>query len=261
MIAVLAFGLVGAALAVTGVYFLTARWRKRAPLPYCLSAFVFHSLVFIAAFQYGVLNSDLGPGSTAGWLLTALILAQAAVTAVGVAAFTLLTFSGYLFLMGELDYPVGRVKSYAGCAFFCFLFSVFLNPIGAAREDRGPDGQSLYQAALDNASPEVVEAARREAERTLAALREIGALTSIDDTGNSVVHHVKGQFIDLPNAVVEEYMRAALVHHVLVEGRSAKPVILREIGSNRQIAQREPNGTFRRPTTAATAAGEAPLAP
>jgi hypothetical protein len=257
MIAVLAFGLVGAALAVTGVHILTARWRKRRPLPYCLSAFVFYCLVFIATFQNGMLNSDLGPGATAGWLLTSMILGQAAVTAVGVAAFTLLAFAGYLFLMGELDYPVSRLKSYAGCAFFCFVFSMFVNPIEAARNNAGLSG-SIYQAALDNASPEAVEAARREAERTISALREIGVLTGIDDTEAAVIHHVKGQFIDLPSAVVEEYMRAALVHHVLVEGRSAKRIVLRETGSNRQIAQREPNGGFRRPV-AAVAGPEAPL--
>lgn len=250
MIAVVLLGLAGAAAAVAGTYFLAARWRKRAPLPYCLSVFVFHSLVFIATFEHGVMNSDLGPGAAAGWMVTVLVLGQAAVTAIGVAIFALLVFGGYLFLMGERDYPVSRLRSYAGCTFFCFLFSMCLNPIDAVRESDSLSGGSLYQAALDNASPEVVEAARREAERTLAALREIGALTAIDDTEAAVVHHVKGQFIDLPNAVVEEYMRAALVHHVLVQGGRAKPVILREVGSNRQIAQRAPNGAFRRPTAA-----------
>ena len=258
MIAVLAFGLAGAASAVTGVYFLAVRWRKRAPAPYCLSAFVFHILVFIATFRHGVLNSDLGPGAAEAWMLTTMIVGQAAVTAIGVALFTLVVFGAYLLLLGELDYPVGRTKSYAGCAFFCFLFSMFLNPIGAARDNGGPYGRSLYQAALDNASPETVEAARREAERTLAALREIGALTGIDDTETALVHHVKGQFIDLPNAVVEEYMRAALVHYVLIEGGHAKRVVLREAGSNRQIAQRDPNGAFKRPTVAVPGP-EAPL--
>ncbi len=258
MFAVLGLGLLGAALAVVGAYVLAWRWRKRSPGPYCLSAFVFHGLTFIATFQYGVLNSDPDATAAGGWVLTLLILGQAAVTAIGVAAFTLLVFGAYLVLMGELDYPVRRTKSYAGCAVFCLAFSMYLNPIQAAREGGSAADRSLYQAALENASPEVVEAARREAERTIAALREIGALAAIDDTEAAVVHHVKGQFIDLPKAVVEEYMRAALVHHMLVLGRPAKPVILREIGSNRQIAQREPDGRFRRPLAPAAPAQRAP---
>lgn len=241
-----AFGLVGAALSVAGVYLLALRWRKRRPLPYCLSAFVLFGFVYIATFQHGVLNSELGPGATADWLLTTLIAGQAAVTSVGVAAFTLLTFGAYLFVMGELDYPVSRIKSYAGCAVFCFFFSMFFNPIGAARDDGSRASASLYQTALTSGSPEIRESARREAERTLSALREIGALAGVDATDAAVIHHVKGQFIDLPNAIVEEYMRAALVHHVLVEGGVPKRVILREAGSDRQIALREPNGTFRR---------------
>lgn len=246
MIAVLAFGLLGAILAVGGAYFLAARWRKRPAVPYCLSAFVFYALVSIATFQYGVLNSELGPEVASGWLLTVLILGQAAVTSVGVAIFAMLVFGGYLFLMGEPDYPVSRVKAYAGCAIFCLFFSLFLNPIEAARENGSATEKSLYQAALTNGSPEIADAARRESERTLAALRAIGALTRIEVTDTALIHHVKGQFIDLPKAEVEEYMRAALVHYILVEGGNPKRVVLQEIGSGRQIALREPNGVFRR---------------
>lgn len=258
MIAVLAFGVLGAMLTAGGTYFLAARWRKRSAFPYCLSAFVFYALVSIATFQYGVLNSELGPEVASGWLLTVLILGQAAVTSIGVAIFATLVFGGYLFLMGELDYPVSRVKAYAGCAFFCLFFSMFLNPIEAARKDSSAARESLYQAALTNGSPEIVDAARRESERTLAALRAIGALARIDVTDTALIHHVKGQFIDLPKAEVEEYMRAALVHYILVEGGNPKRVVLREIGSDRQIALREPNGVFSRRVAAPAAAGDIP---
>jgi signal transduction histidine kinase len=257
LIAVLLFGVLGAGAAAAGVFYLAASWKKRAGFAYGLSAFVFYVLVFIATFQHGLLNSEIGPDA-ATWMLTVLILGQALVTSVGVAVFTLLVFAAWLMLLGELDFPVNRIKSYAGCAVFCFAFSSFLNPIGAVRQTDDPSARSIYEEALSSRAPEAVEAARREAARTLQALREIGALLRIDATEAALVHHVKGQFIDLSNAEVEEYMRAALVHHIYAEGGKLKPVILREAGSNREIARREPNGQLRRHASAALPQGEQP---
>jgi hypothetical protein len=257
LIAVVVFGALGAGAAAAGVFYLAASWKKRAGFAYGLSAFVFYVLVYIATFQHGLLNSGIGP-EAAVWMLTVLILGQALVTSVGVAVFTLLVFGAWLVLLGELDFPISRVKSYAGCAIFCFAFSAFLNPIGAARQTVDPSARSLYEAALSGRTPEAVEAARREAARTLQALREIGALLRIDATETALVHHVKGQFIDLPNAEVEEYMRAALVHHIYAEGGKPKPVILREAGSDREIARREPNGQLRRHAAAVLPQGEQP---
>lgn len=256
LLGVLALGTVGAALSAAGAYFL-ASWKKRARAPYALSAFVFYALVFIATFTHSVVNSSIAPDA-AHWLFTVLILGQAAVTMVGVAIFTLLIFGAYLLFLGELDFPVSRVKSYLGCAFFCFTFAVFFNPSAAVRHSDRLAAPSLYQAALAGGGPEVVAAARREAARTLESLRAIGALTQIDVTATALIHHVKGQFIDLPNAVVEEYMRAALIHHIYDEGGKLKPVVLREAGSDREIARRETNGRFRRHAAVALPQGELP---
>ena len=258
VIAVIGLGLLGVTLCLAGIYLMAVRWRKRTAIPYCLSAFVFYALVYIATFQNGLMNAEISPEVAAGRLLTVLIVGQALVTAVGVAIFTLLIFGAYLTLLGELEYPIKRAKAYAGGAIFCIAFAAFLNPITAARQADSLSGRSIYQRALANGSPELVEAASQQAKRTLDALREIGVLTEIDVTKTAIIHHVKGQFIDLPSRVVADYMRAALLHYVHCEGGSPKRVILRETGSNREIAQLEPNGVFRRPATTQLAHREDP---
>jgi hypothetical protein len=258
MIAVIGLGLIGAALTVAGVYLMAVRWRKRTGFPYCLSAFVFYALVFIATFQHGLLNADISPEVAASWLLTVLIVGQALVTCVGVAIFSLLVFGAHLTFLGELEYPLRRTKAYAGCALFCFVFSLFLNPINAAREVDTFSTRSIYKRALANASPEFVEAASQEARRTLDALRQIGAVARIDATKTALVHHVKGQFIDLPRAVVEDYMQAALLYHVHFESGAIKQVVLREVGTDREIARLEPNGVFHRGAARHVPPGEEP---
>ena len=258
MIAVVGLGLLGAALCLAGIWLMAVRWRKRTAFPYCLSAFVFYALIFIATLQNSLMNSEISPEVAAGRLFTVLIVGQALVTAVGVALFTLLVFGAYLTLLGELEYPIKRTKAYAGCAVFCCAFSIFLNPIHAAHESSSLSARSLYQRALAQGSPELVETASREAERTLEALREIGVVTEIDVTKTEIIHHVKGQFIDLPSTVVADYMRAALLHYIHAEGGSPKRVVLRETGSNREIAQLDPNGVFRRAAAEALPQGEEP---
>lgn len=246
MIAVMNLGLIGAAATVAGVYLLAVRWRNRSGLPYCFSAFVFYTLVYLATFEHGLINSEIDPEIAGSLLLVLLVVGQALVTAVGIAILTLLLFGGYLALLGPLEFPVKRTKAYAGCAFFCFLFAVVLNPVTAVRKNEEAARQSVYARALQNPTPDAVAAAGTEAKRTLEALREIGALTRIDATDTVLVHHVRGQFLDLPNEVVEEYMRAALFHHVHIEGGRPKPVVLRVAGSGREIATLEPNGRFHR---------------
>ena len=258
MIAVIGLGLLGAALCIIGIYLMAVRWRKRTAVPYCLSAFVFYALVFMATFQNGLLNAEISPEVAASRLLTVLIVGQALVTSVGVALFTLLIFGSYLTLLGELEYPIKRTRAYAGCAFFCFVFSAFLNPINATRQTDSLSARSIYQRALADGSPALVETASQEAERTLDALRGIGVLTRIDVTKTAIIHHVKGQFIDLPSAVVADYMRAALLHYIHSEGGTVRRVILRETGSDREIAQLDPNGVFHRPAAEQAPHGEEP---
>jgi len=246
MIAVVTLGLIGAASTVAGVYLLAVRWRNRSGLPYCFSAFVFYCLVYLATFEHGLINAEIDPEIAGSALMVVLVVGQALVTAIGIAILTLLLFGGYLALLGPLEFPVKRTKAYAGCALFCFLFAVVLNPATAVRKNEEAARQSVYLRALQHPTPEAVADASREARRTIDALRKIGALTGIDANGTILVHHVRGQFLDLPNEVVEEYMRAALFHYVHVEGGEPKPVILRVAGSGREIATLDPNGRFHR---------------
>ena len=258
MLAVIAIGLLGAAPCLAGIYLMAVRWRKRTAVPYCLSAFVFYTLVFLAVVQNGLINADISPEVAGGPLLTVLIVGQALVTAVGVAIFTLLIFGAYLTFLGELEFPVKRAKAYAGAALFCIAFAAFLNPIYAARQVDSLSGRSIYQRALAEGSPELVETASRQAQQTLDALRKLGVLTEIDVTKTAIIHHVKGQFIDLPSKVVADYMRAALLQYIHCQGGMPKRVILRETGSDRDIAQLEPNGVFRRTAVAPLPQGEEP---
>lgn len=258
MIAVVVLGLTGAALTVAGVYLLAVRWRNRSGLPNCLSAFVFYSLVYLATFEHGLINAKIDPEIAGTALMVVLIVGQAAVTAIGVGILTLLLFGGYLALLGPLEFPVNRTKAYAGSALFCFLFAVLLNPVHAVRKTEDPADRSVYVRALAEPTPETIAEARREAKRTLDALREIGALIRIDNTDSALIHHVRGQFLDLPNEVVEEYMRAALFYHVHVDGGRPKPVVLQVTDSGREIATLEPNGRFHRSRATATQLGSLP---
>ena len=246
MIAVVTLGLFGATSTVAGVYLLAVRWRNRSGLPYCFSAFVFYSLVYLATFEHSLINAEIDPEIAGSLLMVVLVVGQALVTAIGVTILTLLLFGGYLALLGPLEFPIKRTQAYAGCAFFCFAFAVVFNPVNAVRKNEDPAQQSVYVRALTDPSPEIVADASREAKRTLDALREIGALTGIDATDTVLVHHVRGQFLDLPNEVVEEYMRAALFYHVHIDGGRPKPVVLRVTESGREIATLEPNGRFHR---------------
>lgn len=246
IIVVAVLGLLGAIVSVAGVYPLAVRWRRRSGIPYCLSALLFFSLVYLATFQHALINAEIEPDLAASWLMGVLIAGQALVTAIGVAIFTLLLFGGYLALLGPLEFPVNRRRAYGGCALFFFIFAIVLNPTAAVRKIDDAASRSIYVRALSKPSPEAIANAGREAKRTLEALREIGALTRIDATGDALIHHVRGQFLELPSAVVKEYMRAALFYHVHFDGGRVKPVILRVTESGRQIASLAPDGQFRR---------------
>lgn len=258
MLAISTLGLLGAASTVAGVYLLAVRWRNRSGLPYCLSALVFYALLYLATLRHGLINAEIDPEIAGTALLTVLVVGQALVTALGIAIVTLLLFGGYLAVLGPLEFPVKRTKAYAGCALFCFVFAIVLDPGAAVRKKEDPASRSIYAQAMVRPSPEVVSAASQEAKRTLEALREIGALTRIDATDTALIHHVRGQFLDLPNAVVEEYMRAALFHYVHVDGGRPKPVVLRVADSGREIATLQPNGRFRRSRVSAPQLGSLP---
>lgn len=245
MIGVILLGLLGVAGSIGGVYLIAYRWRGRDPIPYCISAAALFSLLYIATFEHALINAGFDTDAVSGSLLSLLLIGQALVTSIGVAIFVLSLFGAYLAMMGPLEFPAKRVNSYAGCAIFCFVVSILFNPINAVRKHE-PANPSIYMAAMDMPTPERLKAAREAAERTLNQLRAIGVLTKIEADGTKLVHHVRGQFLDLPNDVVKEYMRAALFYHVHVEGKKPKPVVLRVFDSAREIAQLDTDGRFRR---------------
>lgn len=260
MIGVILLGLLGVAACVGGVYLIACRWRGRNPVPYCLSAVALFSLLYIATFEHALINAGIDVDATPETVLSLLLIGQALVTSIGVAVCVLVVFGAYLAMMGPLEFPAKRINSYAGCAIFCFVISILINPIDAVRKNE-PANPSIYAAAMTRPTPERVRTATAEAERTLSQLRAIGALIRIEAGKTELVHHVRGQFLDLPNDVVKEYMRAALFHHIHVEGGTAKRVVLRVSDSAREIAQLDTDGRFRRNRAGAHQLGSLPLPP
>lgn len=260
MIGVILLGLLGLAGSIGGIYLIAFRWRGRNPIPYCISAAALFSLLYVATFEHALINAGFDGDAVSGSLLSLLLIGQALVTAIGVAVFVLTVFAAYLAMMGPLEFPAKRVNSYAGCAIFCFVVSILFNPINAVRKNE-PATPSIYIAAMTDPTPERIEAARAAAVQTLNKLRAIGALTKIEVDETTLTHHVRGQFLDLPNDVVKEYMRAALFHHVHVEGKKPKRVVLRVSDSAREIAQLDPDGRFRRHRATARQIGSLPVPP
>lgn len=260
MIGFITLGLLGAAGSVCGVYLIAYRWRGRNPVPYCISAAALFSLLYIATYEHALINTPFDTDVVSGSLLTLLLIGQALVTAIGVSIFVLLGFGCYLAMMGPLEFPVKRTNSYAGCAIFCFVLAIVINPTNAVRKNE-PANPSIYVAAMTMPTPERIEAAKEAAQHTLNQLRAIGALTRIEARKTELVHHVRGQFLDLPNDVVKEYMRAALFHHIHVEGGTAKRVVLRVSDSDREIAHLDTDGHFRRNRATAHQLGSLPAPP
>jgi hypothetical protein len=246
MIGMLFLGLAGITATIIGVYLIAFRWRGRRPVPYCISAGMLYALLFVATLEHALINTGVESDIAGSSLITLLLLGQALVTSVGVGVFVLLIFGVYLAMLGPLEFPTKRINSYAGAAVFIFVISILINPVDAVRITNDPASRSLYVTALATPTPAILEAAGTKADRTLSQLREIGALTRIEAGKGKLVHHVRGQFLDLPNDVVKEYMRAALFHHIHFDGGTIKPVILQVADTNREIASLLPNGRFRR---------------
>ena len=245
---ILGIGIVGAILTLSAIYVAAFRWKRRSGFAYSLSCLLFYSLLFLATFQHSVLNADPRPIDLEFGAALLLLLGQAAFSAAGVAGFSVVLFGAYLALLPRLDRPVDRVKSQAGCAVFCILAAAFFNPGAAVKKliDTDDPSASIYAAGLAAVESERAVAAIRRATETLDKLMALGVITRIEKTEQAVTHFVAASFLDLPNDVVEEYARAALVHHIHKEYGAPKPVVLRETGTGRQIAIRERDGRFRR---------------
>lgn len=241
-IAAIAIGLVGGILMTAALYVAAAHWKRRCGFAYCMPAFLIYVLLFVATYRHSVVNADTGPGGISDYAVTALLLGQAAISAFGVAIAVLAVFGTYLAMLPKLDRPVNRVRAYGSCAIMCMIIAVLFNPNGAVRKLEAPATVAIV--AADSKSTDAAMLAR--AKQTLEKLRELGVITRIEADETSITHYVSEHFIALPDDVVEEYARAAFVHHFHSDLGGAKPVVLRETTSGRRIAIRDQEGNFQR---------------
>lgn len=237
-------GLIGAAILVGAIYFLAVMWKRRSGIPYCFSACLFYGLLYLATFQYGILNLDLpGRGFPADsvWIV---VLGQSAITAFGVTLLTLILFGGFIALRSRPDRPVNQVKAFAGCALFCLAIGTLFNPIDAAKKhDRGP---IVSAAALATANARITALARRNAAKSLNGLLEHGIVERIENGKYNVTHFVDARFRKFPDAAIENYAKVALAHHLYFNAGRSKPVVFRDSRNGRRIAVRYPDGRFKR---------------
>lgn len=243
-IPVIVSGIVGAGLVVAVVYVVAARWKRRSGIAYCLSAVLFFTLLYLATFQYSILNIDTRGKSIPADTVWLLVLGQSAITAFGVAVFTMLLFGGFLALRPRLDGPVNLAKSFAGCALFCLAVSVFFDPMGAA-EKRGKPAV-ISSANLVAANARITEAAKSHAKTMLDKLLKQGVVERIVKGDTVLTHYMSAKVRKFPDHAVEEYARAALVYHIYFDGGRAKRVVLKDSKTGRRLAVREPDGRFKR---------------
>lgn len=239
-ITAIAIGLMGGILMTAALYVTAARWKRRSGFAYCLPAFLIYGLLYIATFRHSVVNADAGPAGIPDYAVTALLLGQAAVSALGVAIAVLLVFGLYLALLPRLDRPVNRIRAYGSCAILCLVVAVLFNPNAAVRKLEAP-------AAPIAADPNTIDATMlARAKETLEKLLELGVITRIETDETAITHYVSEPFIALPDDVVEEYAQAAFIHHIHNDSGNPKPVVLRDTVSGRRIAVRDQDGTFQR---------------
>jgi hypothetical protein len=120
------------------------------------------------------------------------------------------------------------------------IIAVLFNPNGAVRKLEAP-------AAVVAVDPNTIDATMlSRAKETLEKLLELGVITRIETDETAITHYVSEPFIALPDDVVEEYARAAFVHHIHNDSGSPKPVVLRDTTSGRRIAVWDQDGNFQR---------------
>ncbi len=241
-IATIAIGLMVGLLMTAVLYVTVVRWKRRSGFAFCLPAFLLYVLLFVATFRHSVVNADPGAGEISDYAVTLLLLGQAAISAFGVAIAILAVFGLYLAVLPRLDRPVNRVRAYASCAIVCLIVAVLFNPNDAVRKLEPAMAAGVVAATANTADAAMLA----KAKDTLKKLRELGVVTRIETDDTAVTHYVSEPFITLPDDVVEEYARAAYVHHIHTDSGKPKSVILRETASGRRIAVRDQDGTFRR---------------
>ncbi len=237
-------GLIGAAVIVGVIYFLAVIWKRRSGVPYCLSACLFYGLLYVATFQYGILNLDLAGRKFPADSVWIVVLGQSAITAFGAMLLTLILFGGFIAVRSRPDRPVNQVKAFAGCALFCLATGAFFNPIDAAKKrDRPPVVSAAALASANARTPIRAEPDFRDA---LDNLLKRGIVRRIENGKYNVTHFVGPRFRKFPDAAIEGYAKAALANHLYFNAGRSKPVVFRDDKSGRRIAVRYPDGRFKR---------------
>lgn len=235
-------GMVGAVLTVAVIYLIAARWKRRSGISYGIAAFVFYACFFIAAFEYGILDAIRNGKSVPRDMLDILILGHSGITAVGVTIFTLLVFGLFVGLRPPLEGNLDPVQAYTGCAAFCLIITVFLNPASAVDQLRGASFASVRDARLASLN---AAAGKRLGLRLPAVFPEPGFVRRVKIKGDRVTHYVSGDFRNRAGASLEAYARMALAHRLYFDNGKPGPVVIRGVKNGRHIATRHPDGRFR----------------
>jgi hypothetical protein len=242
-------GMAGAALTIGVTYLIAARWKHRCGMSYCIAASVFYAIFFIAAFEYGILEAIRTGRSVPGDMLDLLILGHAAITAIGVTIFTLLVFGLFVGLRPPLEGNTNPLRKWTGCAAFCLIIVVFLNPIGAVDRLRAVPSVSDHPANLASAAGASGKAARAAKPRGFglpAVFPEPGFVQRVKINGGRITHYVSGDVEKRTFGALEAYARKALAHRLYFDNGKPGPIVIRSAKTGRHIATRHPNGRFLR---------------
>lgn len=252
--------IVGAALSVGITWFVASRWKNRCGISYGIAAFVFYAVFFIAVFEYGILAAIRMGKTVPSDTVDTLLLGHVAITAFGVTVLTLLVFSLFVGLRPALDDYGDPKRAYSGCAAFCLILTLFLNPVAAVDRLRSSSDGPLrmtFTAPMPQRAEEIErKPARRafvvdmEPERGVAwngplVFPPPGLVRRVHVRGNRVTHFLSAKVRERIGLEMEDYARMALAQHLYFDGGKAGPVVLRDAATRHLLATRMPHGGFR----------------
>lgn len=243
-------GTAGAALAVGVTYLIAARWKRRCGVSYCVSAFVFYAVFYTAALEYGILEAIRLGKSVPADMRDVLLLGHSAITAAGVAIFTLLVFGLFVGLRAPAQDNRDPMRAYCGCAAFCLIIVAFLNPVGVVARIHGLSTAPLRMAAFVPAreAPGTGESARpakQRADRTPEPFPAPGLVRRVEIRDGRIIHYVSGKFRTRAGVSFETYARMVLAHRLYFDNGRPGAVVIRSARTGRHVATRHPDGRFR----------------
>jgi len=241
-------GAMGAVLAVGLIYLIAAHWKGRCGISYGVAALVFYTVFYVAAFEYGLLNAVLQGKAVSADMIDVLVLGHSAITAAGVAIFTLLVFGLFVGLRAPLEGSGNPMRAYTGCAAFCAIVVMVLNPYGAVERLRQVSPGPIRMAAL-------APTAKLQGKpswftdspfaRTQLIFPVPGFVRRVEIKAAGVTHFVSGDIRRLTGLSPEAYARMVLAHRLYFDNGKPGPVTIRNAETGHLIAVRQPDGRFR----------------